>query len=316
MAEVEIIVNQSLTQKLAQVYKDFAQYTKQLTIDLVKEEGALTAREAINYSPPLDGKAGGKGDKKVAERWGNYAVENDIKLVVSEDTSSLAAAINSPNNARQKFNKWKAGKAPNVSGAIKAIWEDSDQNRAFNRAKNLFGNNSAVKIIQNVNELQSRHNRIRANYRGRIRKNNGRGINGKVKGEAPAFADQKLIAAYIKKRQERVGYMKAGWVDAINKIGKPIINGVPKTFGLRKLPAWITRHQTGSGAVGLTTFQAAGSNNVEMVIRNDLGNIFGVAYLAGTENYVLSVRAGKMTKRLNHFIRAAIAKANKNQSPR
>lgn len=315
MAEVEIIVNQSLTDKLAQVYKDFAQYTKQLTIDLVKEEGAFTCREAINYSPPLDGKAGGKGDKKVAERWGNYAVENDIKLVVTDDSRSLEVAVSSPTNARQKFNKWKSGKAPNVAGVIKAIWDDADQDRAFKRAKSLFGNSPRMNLINNINELKARHERIRANYRGRIRRNGGRSPNGGVKGEAPAYADQKLIAAYIKKRQERVGFMKAGWVDTINKIGRPIINGMPKTFGLRKLPAWITRHKTGSGAVGLTVYQGAGSNNVEMVVRNDLGNIFGVAYLAGTETYVLSVRAGKMTKRLNHFMRAAIAKANRNQSP-
>jgi hypothetical protein len=170
-------------------------------------------------------------------------------------------------------------------------------------------------MINNLNDLKVRHERIRANYRGRIRRNGGRSPNGGVKGEAPAYADQKLIAAYIKKRQEKVGFMKAGWVDTINKIGRPIINGIPKTFGLRKLPTWITRHKTGSGAVGLTIYQGAGSNNVEMVVRNDLGNIFGVAYLAGTETYVLSVRAGKMTKRLNYFMRAAIAKANKNQSP-
>jgi hypothetical protein len=315
MADVEIIVNQSLSQRLAKVYKDFARYTHQLTVDLVKEEGALTAREAINYSPPIDGASGGKGDKKIAEKWGNYAVENDIKLTVTSDTKNLEAAVSSKANARQKFNKWKAGKPPNVSGVIKAIWEDADQDRAFKRAKSLYGNSTRFNVIENLSELKLRHERIRANYRGRIRKNGGRGVNGGVKGEAPAFADQKLIAAYIKKRQERVGYMKAGWVDAINKIGKPMINGVPKNFGLRKLPSWITRHKTGSGSVGLDEFVAAGGSQVIMTIRNDLGNIFGVAYLAGTEVYVLSVRAGKMTKRLKHFMRAAIAKANRNQSP-
>jgi hypothetical protein len=110
--------------------------------------------------------------------------------------------------------------------------------------------------------------------------------------------------------------MKAGWVTAINKIGRPQINGMPKTFGLRKMPTWITRHKAGHGAVGLNTYKGAGTNNVLMTVRNDLANIFGVGYLAGTKTYVMAVRAGKMTKRLKHFMRIAIEKANKNQSPK
>lgn len=324
MADIVINVNRALQDKLVQTYKDFAAYTEQLVKDLVKEEGALTCREAINYSPPLDGgdgnkgSGGGKGDKKIAERWGNYAVENDIRLLVSDDSKSLATAVSASSNARQKFNKWKSGKAPNVSGIIKKIWEDQDNERAFRKAQNLFGRwaGQRINLIQSETELKLRHERIRANYKGRIRKNGGRSPMGGVKGEAPAYADKKLIAAYIKKRQLRVGFMKAGWVDAINKIGRPNINGMPKTFGLRKLPDWITRHKAGHGAVGLNTYKGAGTNNVMMTVRNDLGNIFGVGYLAGTKTYVMAVRAGKMTKRLNHFMRAAINKANNNQSPK
>jgi hypothetical protein len=317
MADVEIIVDRTLVDRLKKVYGDFADYTQQLTKDLVKEEGALTCREAINYSPPLDGKAGGKGDKKIAERWGNYAVENDIKAVVSDDSKSLATAVSSGSNARQKFNKWRSGKSPAVSGIIKKIWEDQNAERAFKKAQNLFGRwaGQRLNLIQNETELKLRHERIRANYKGRIRKNGAVSPLGGIKGETPAYADRKLIESYIKKRQLKVGYMKAGWVDAINKIGKPKVNGVEKTFGLRKLPTWITRHKVGHGGVGLNVYEGAGTNNVIMKVRNDLANIFGVGYLAGTKTYVMAVRAGKMTKRMNHFMRAAIKKANNNQSP-
>lgn len=317
MADIVINVNRALQDKLVQTYGAFADYTKQLTIDLIKEEGALTCREAIKFSPPLDGEAGGKGDKKEALRWGNFAVLNDINLVVAEDSKSLATVINAGSNARQKFNKWKSGKAPNASGLVKKIWEDQDNERAFRKAQNLFGRwaGQRATLISNESELQIRHNRIRAKYKGRIRKNGGRNPMGGVKGEAPAFADKKLIDAYIKKRQLRVGFMKAGWLDAINKIGKPKINGVEKSFGIRKLPTWITRHKSGHGGVGLNIYEGAGANNVMMTVRNDLANIFGVGYLAGTKTFVMAARAGKMTKRLNHFMRAAIAKANKNQPP-
>lgn len=320
MADIKIIVNRALQEKLLKAYQDFGAYTKQLTKDLVKEEGALTCREAINYSPPLDGgngnrgDGGGKGDKKIAERWGNYAVLNDIALVVSEDSKTLAAAINSKSNARAKFQKWKAGKPPKTSGIISKIWEDNNFDRSFQRATTLFRKwaGGRVNVLGNDSALEARHNRIRKLYKGRIRKNLGKGR----LSEPPAFAELSLIKSYTKRRQQRVGWMKAGWVTAINKIGRPNINGMPKTFGLRKLPTWITRHKAGHGGVGLNEYQGAGSNNVIMTVRNDLGNIFGVGYLAGTKNYVMAVRAGKMTRRLKHFMRIAIEKANKNQSPK
>jgi len=315
VADIKISVNRALQEKLLKAYQDFGAYTKQLTIDLVKEEGALTCREAINYSPPLDGSAGGKGDKKVAERWGNWAVLNDINLVVTEDSKSLAVAINSKSNARQKFEKWRAGKPPKTSGVIHKIWMDKNADRAFSRAEKLFKNwaGRRVNVIENDSALEARHNRIRKLYRGRIRKNLGKGR----LPEPPAFADLRLIKSYTKRRQQRVGWMKAGWVTAINKIGKPQINGMPKTFGLRKLPTWITRHKAGHGGVGLNVYQGfGGGNNVLMKVRNDLANIFGVGYLAGTKTYVMAVRAGKMTRRLKHFMRIAIAKTNNNQSPK
>lgn len=318
MADINITVNRALQEKLVKAYQDFGAYTQQLTKDLVKEEGALTCREAINYSPPLDGKAGGKGDKKIAQRWGNFAVLEDIRLVVSEDSKSLAVAVNSKANARQKFDKWRQGKPPKTSGIINQIWLDTNADRAFKKASNLFKNwaGRRINVLENDSALEARHNRIRKLYKGRIRKNGGKNpLTGQVKGEPPAFAELRLIKSYTKRRQERVGWMKAGWVTAINKIGRPNINGMPKTFGLRKLPDWVTRHKAGHGAVGLNTYKGAGTNNVMMTVRNDLGNIFGVGYLAGTKTYVMAVRAGKMTRRLKHFMRIAIEKANKNQSP-
>jgi len=108
--------------------------------------------------------------------------------------------------------------------------------------------------------------------------------------------------------------MKAGWIAAINKIGTPKINGVEKKFGLRKMPVWVSRHNAGHGAVGLNVVNAA-ANDVYLTVRNDLGNIFGVGYLAGTRRFVIGVRSGKMSARMRHFMRIAIEKANKGISP-
>jgi hypothetical protein len=315
MADIVIKVNRTLAATLVKSFNDFGAYTRQLTEDLVKEEGALTCREAINHSPPLDGDAGGKGDKKVAERWGNWAVANDILTIVTEDSKSAATAVNAKSGAFEKYVAWRQGKPPKSSGIIMKLWQDQDVRRSFARAKVLLRKFNGSRNHQVLNEpsLEARHNRIRGLYKGRIRKtSNGKQLMGAS--ESYAFAPVKVIKDYIKKRQKRVGWMKAGWVAAIHKIGKPKINGMDKAFGLRKLPTWITRHNANHGFVGLNKYQTM-SNNVMMTVRNDLGDIFGVGYLAGTRRYVMGARAGKLQRRLNHFMRIAIEKANKAQKP-
>jgi hypothetical protein len=322
MADITITVNRSLNAQCAKTFKDFGAYTKQLSEDLVKEEGALTCREAINYSPPLDGgngnkgSGGGKGDKKIAQHWGNWAIANDVLTIVQEDSKTLASAISSK-NAQERFRKWRQGKPPKTRGVVSKIWEDANTDRAFKKAQTLFSKwaGRRTNILENDSALEQRHNRIRKIYRGRIRKNANRNpLTGQVSGEQPAFAPFRVIKNYIKKRQLKVGFMKAGWITAIKKIGIPKINGVEKSFGLRKMPAWVTRHNVGHGGVGFKKY-STGSNNVLLTVRNDLGNIFGVGYLAGTKRYVTSVRAGKMARRMRHFMRAAIEKANQGQSP-
>lgn len=313
--DIEIKVNRTLASTLAKSFSDFGAYTRQLTEDLVKEEGALTCREAINYSPPLDGFKGGKGDKKIAERWGNWAVANDVLMVVTEDSKSAAAAVNSRSGAFDKYVAWRNGKPPKSSGVMYALWKDTNVQRSFARAKVLLRKFNGSRNHQVLNEptLQARHERIRKLYRGRIRKNNNKmpimGFS-----EPYAFAPVKVIKDYIKKRQQRVGWMKAGWVVAIHKLGKPKINGMEKGFGLRKLPTWVTRHSANHGSVGLNKYQT-NSNNILLTVRNDLGNIFGVGYLAGTKRYVMGVRAGKLQRRLNHFMKAAIDKTNAAKKP-
>ena len=168
-----------------------------------------------------------------------------------------------------------------------------------------------------VSGIKMWHDKVRGMYRGRIRKNNGVNPNGTAKplNGYFKFASSGDIQSYIKERQKRVGWMKAGWVDAINKIGKPKINGVEKSFGLRKLPTWITRHAATHGKTGLNYNNWHGTH-VVMTVQNNLGNIFGLGYLAGTKRFVIQVRAGKMTRRMKHLMNAAIEKANRGTSPK
>ena len=318
MADIYVTIDRQLQQELAKKFAEFKTWTQQAVADCVKEESALTAREAMVYSPPLDGDSGGKGDKPVARRWGEFAVAADVMVVVTEDSKSLAAAVNAKRNPFDKFLKWKMGKPPKGKGFLDKVWRDENVQRAYARARNVLRKWNGTRnhqLLDNVSAIKLLHDNARRLYKGRIRKNGGKDIEGKLKGYGWRFADAKLIKDYIKQRQQKVGWMKAGWVTAIKKIPPPVINGVPKQFGLRKMPVWITRHQVGHGGVSINIIPGAAANTYAITIRNDLANIFGVGYLAGTRRYVIGVRYGKMTRRMNHLLRAAIEKANAGTKP-
>lgn len=300
---------------LTAAFAEYAKFTGQALVDLVKEEAALTCREAMVYSPPLDGSAGGQGDKKIAETWGNAAVERDIRSVITPDSKSLAAAVAPGSGNGNKFAKWKAGKRPR-EGILQKLYDDQDFARSYAKARNLFLHRPANLV--GVDGIKSAHNRERNLYRGRIRRNNGPST--KRMPENQKIAAERDIKAYIKTRQKQVGFMKAGWLTAIARLGTPKINGVPKNFGVKGLPAWIKRHSSGHGQVAIQGGEVAamaqvspGDKRLNIIVRNDIGNIFRAAERADTATKVLFARAGKMGARIGHFQKIAADRFNAGQ---
>ena len=289
--------------------KDFATYSKQMYIDVIKEEAALTCREAMVYTPPLDGANGGQGDKKIAEKWGNMAVEKDIRSFVVAKNNLLAASL----DTQSDFVKWKNTPHQKLGGtdsAIARIARDANIKRAYQAAKNLLSNNQTAKhqLLKTTAAIKAKHDELRAQYRGRIRKNRG------PKLQQPFLADEKLIKDYIKQRQQRVGWMKSGWLDTIRKIGPATINGIPKNFGVKDLNKFITRHVNASGLVNLSINNST-SGGIEMYIENSMGDTLGVSTMAQTIAKVQFVRGEKMFKRLQHFQNAAIDSFNNGIKP-
>jgi hypothetical protein len=88
---------------------------------------------------------------------------------------------------------------------------------------------------------------------------------------------------------------------------------MPKNFGLKDLPSFISRHPNGHGKVGINIMQGTGGRSY-IIIKNDIGNIFKVADQAKTYFKVISARSGKMILRMRHFQRAAIAKFKNKKS--
>jgi hypothetical protein len=308
--EIRVAINRQYVEALQRQFTDFRKETKQIITDVVKEESCLTAREAMVLTAPMNGKRGGEGDRKIAENWGNWAVEADVRSVVVDDQKSLGAAVG-PNGSPAKFAKWKSGNRPKKYGIIRKIFDDNFFDRAYNRAKNLFSHNSKLMILTTEAQVEQIHNQKRQQFRGRIRRNGGSYIKNY---HNPAFAEKGILQNYIKKRQQRVGWMKSGWLDAIRKVGPAQINGMPKNFGVKDLPQFITRHANSLGMVNIKNAADPGSAEIAIVITNKIGNIFKISYLTDTYRLVIQNRMGKMAKRMQHFQRAAIEKFKNKKS--
>ena len=302
-------INTQQRDYVALLFSDFRKVTGQAMIDLVKEEGALTCREAIKWNAPLDGKNGGGGDKKIAETWGDKAVELDVKSVALPANASLQATVNSSLANYRLFSDWKRGARP-MGGIIGKIWDDNNTKRAYQMAKNLYANNPAE--VLDSSGLMAIHNKQRAMYRGRIRRNGGPSDKNHQRVTSVA-----VMKDYIKKRQLRVGFMKSGWLAAIRKIGPPKINGIPKNYGVKDMPAWISRHAAIHGTAIFRGLEQGSRTSLDqsanLIVRNDLGNIFRSAERSATFLKVTMARAGKMEKRIAYYQRSNAFKFNSAQ---
>lgn len=295
--------------KLSKTFDKFQEATKQIVEEVMKEEACLTAREAMVYTPPMNGNGGGNGDKKVAEKWGDKAVEGDILSVVSYENKALASAVG-PNGSMNKFLNWKNdGKRPKKPGVIQKIFDDQNYRRAYRNATNLLKNNAKVQILQTAAAIKSAHEEARKLYRGRIRRNRGKttGFDANIK-----LANAKQLKDYIKERQKRVGWMKSGWLDVIKTIGPARISGMPTNFGVKDLPQFITRHNNKMGLVNISMTSGVGGGS-QIKITNKMGNAFNVAREAEVFNRVISARSGKMKKRMRYFINWNIKQFKKNK---
>lgn len=296
--DISVQLKTNRLNSLSKTFNKFNETTNQIVEEVMKEEACLTAREAMVYTPPMNGSGGGNGDKKVAEDWGDMAVEGDILAVVSYENKALAAAVG-PNGNMNKFLNWKNdGTRPKKSGTIQKIFDDQNYRRAYRNATNLLKNNTKVQVLQTKSAIQSVHDEARKQYKGRIRRN---------RGNSPSFdptiklAKASELKAYIRERQLKVGWMKSGWLDVIKTIGPARISGMPTNFGVKDLPQFITRHNNNSGLVNISMTSGIGGGS-EIKITNKMGDAFGVAREAEVFNHVISARSGKMKKRMRYFM--------------
>jgi hypothetical protein len=298
--------------------RQFAANTGQTMRDAALEQAALACQDAATFTPPLP-KGGGRGLSKAAQTAGDNAVAGDIKkmFVAANDRNSNSAAALLTNqlayatktNDIGLFNK-VIGKGSlqalkNLPPIMRKIANDRDYDRAFKKAKNYFNTTNPVMTDYGqgfVQELRPPHNRIKGKFGGRIGKS-VRPVKLKMLVESKSDLDQ-----YIRDRQAMVGMIKAGWASALRSLPKPVINGVPKDFGVKLLSvAWINRHNRVLGTNKLT----ANEKVVELSVTNTQGNVNGIATDADVLGLVYANRVKQMKARFERHMNSTIQRANR-----
>ena len=298
--------------------RQFAANTGQTMRDAALEQAALACQDAANFTPPLP-KGGGRGLSKAAQTAGDNAVAGDIKklYVAANDRNSNSAAallgnqlaFATKSNDIGLFNKIIGkGTLQALKGLppiMRKIANDQDYTRAFAKAKNYFNTTNPVQTEYGqgfVTDLRSPHNRIKGKFGGRIGKGT-RPIAIKMLVESKGE-----LTAYIKERQAMVGLIKSGWASALRSLPKPVINGIPKDFGVDLLKvAWINRHSQTRG----TNTLMANEKVVELSVTNTMGNVNNIGVEASVLPLVYANRIKQMRARFEKHMNSTIQRANR-----
>jgi hypothetical protein len=315
---VSVSISPASQAKFIAACRKFAALTGQTMKDACLEQAALACQDAATFTPPMP-IGGGNGLSKAAQRAGDNAVAGDMKkmFVAANDRNSNSAASLLTNqlayatktNDIGLFNKVIGNGTletlKNLSPIMRKIANDRDYDRAFKKAKNYFNTTNPVMTDYGqgfVQDIRPIHNRIKGKFGGRI----GKGIRPtkvKMLVETKSELDQ-----YIRDRQKMVGMIKAGWASALRSLPKPIINGVPKDFGVKLLNvAWINRHNRVLGRNSLM----ANEKIVELSVTNTQGNVNGIADAARVLPLVYGNRIKQMRKRFKEHFDKAVEISNR-----
>jgi hypothetical protein len=297
-----------------QALNEYRLFSGKCMRDVLIEEAALTARELMVFTPPLV-EGGGKGLSKAAEVAGKTAVEKDIKSIFNSTAdpegrsafSLMGMAVVAGDKSLFEKARREGVMTSKSKGIFRGVLDDSDPERAYRQFGNRFRAAFEAKAGQAiVKDLKGTHDAMKAKYAGRIRKNNGPGIPKELR----EIADAAAMMAYIKKQQQNVGRLKAGWLDVIMSLPKPETPGIQKNYGIKGVPAWVFRNRN---STGYTSFSGQPNTaNFGMIIGNSIGDNDGVSTSAKTLERVMAIRTGKLFKRAEALMVWGADKFNRN----
>ena len=294
MININLVVSQQAAARFRGDVALFEQYLQQLSGELMKQEAGLTALAAIKFQAPIPsvgGKASGDGLGVPAKKQGEHAVERDIRKIFVASDSNFKPAVLSFAGSMENFIAWRNQPFGLRSDTLRKIHADGNLQRAYERIRKFIGpkadEEAALvrrKTYVGAGELRALHDDQRRQFRGRLYKHGGPSRDVKI---SPYIAPESAIKKYVKERQKRVGWMKAGWSAVIERIGMVNVNGRKFRPAGGKVPVWVKRHTGGGGGRLNLEFT---SSRKKVQILNEAGNVDGIALSWDVAQKVISFR--------------------------
>jgi hypothetical protein len=308
----------------------YASKSKQTLRDAALEQAALACQDAATFTPPL-AKGGGDGLSNSAKKAGEQAIDRDVGKVVVPmsggtkdtqrarvvkrlgslaltDNASLFWKVAAKNSPILNSNGFLARMLSDRYNGFGTVWGFKKLRNYFNRIGNKVANESLNQAsLQSVAEIHAVYKPIYQREGGRLWKA-GRNVSGVEKMSRYVAENKPDLDRYIMQRQKTVGSIKSGWAMALRTLPKPVINGVPKDFGVKLLnAAWITRHKTVQGKNTISS----SNKDVDVIVFNADGNINGIADQANVLALVYGNRVKQMPKRIKRLLQQDIDGFNK-----
>jgi len=115
----------------------------------------------------------------------------------------------------------------------------------------------------------------------------------KVKIDKHAYRVGKSELLALQRRLlKEVGWLAAGWNEAAKKLGV-------------RLPAWVARHGSGRGSIGITT----GATRFRIAIANEVGFVGNVKGFSRRIQGAINLQASAMKRQAEHLLKKSIRKA-------
>jgi hypothetical protein len=324
-----VIEPKSYADFMAAIQK-YASKSKQTLRDAALEQAALACSDAATFTPPL-AKGGGDGLSNSAKKAGEQAIDRDVGKVVVPmsggtkdtqrarvvkrlgslaltDNASLFWKVAAKNSPILNSNGFLARMLSDRYNGFGTVWGFKKLRNYFNRIGNKVANESLNQAsLQSIAEIHAVYKPIYQREGGRLWKA-GRNVSGVEKMSRYVAENKPDLDRYIMQRQKTVGSIKSGWAMALRTLPKPVINGVPKDFGVKLLnAAWITRHKTVQGKNTISS----SDKDVDVIIFNADGNINGIADQANVLALVYGNRVKQMPKRIKRLLQQDIDGFNK-----
>lgn len=287
-----------------------------------REQARLMLRDAMTFSPPMP-EGGGQGLGKAAWTAGKRKLASDVqRIFIPQDSPTrgksvflrqVVNAVKLGNGAAGGFGaEWlevytsqTASKVRSLSPVLQKIMNDTDHHRAFRKAQNYLNKANIHGTYRPIAGVTSQPRPIHDQYKNAV---NGRWKPGQPIGGPQYYIESTAaLNAYIASRQTKVGWVKAGYADALAKVPNTFDkNGSGRNYGAYDAP-WVDANKAGYGTYAVTK----SLGKVMSVIGNNIGNMGGVADTSDVRNIVYGNRVANLQITLQRRRDKLVERANR-----